>query len=413
MSLVEYLILEDPSIERLFKEKNDYTSNIKEDYKLLLQEIPKGYFAHQFQLNFLLINNTASILIQNFIQQYLKKPMFKNNIILKNTTNDSEESAKVLLQVLPHEIITAEAEQPFFDFLIEISLDDHKEMKFNKICGFYVNCLIKSNLSMALVLDNYVTPFVIVNDDVVIIKKNNIFKKWVYQIIEKDSKDNVFRGIYITGESLHITKKLISSLKNRLQLEETEEQITEMFNNNSILINGQRRETSDNSLLTTVIYEDGKHLNSLNRIIFYYYFDIDIKKQKQYLLDIVEHSIKLLKISIEECVSSFNSKDQVNDHIFKNEDKTVNTDLALFKKKSIEKKFNCYRIYPNYNTMVKFICDNNNIEFGSNMLCVEKNTKLSYNECFNKLDEFFETFVKNVNLFFDKDLSGLVKELKL
>lgn len=413
MSLIERLILEDQALERLFTKKVKYTSNIEDDYELLKEEVPKGYLTHQFQMNFLLNDNSSSILIQNFIQQYLKKPMFKNNIIIKNTTNDSEESAKILLQVLPYEIIVAESNSSFFDYLIEISLDKYKEINYNKICGFYLNCVIKSNSAIALVLDNYITPFVIENDEVVILKKNKILKKWVYQLIEKDSKDNVLKGIFITGEPVHITKKLISSLKNKLELEESEEEIKEMFDNNSILIKDQKRESSDNSLLTSIIYEDKNKLNSLNRIIFYYYFDVDLQKQKNYLLNAVEHSIKLLKISIEECVVSFNSKEQTNDHIFVDANDNVASNLSLFKKKSIQNKYNCYHISPNYNGLFKFICDNNDIEFGSNLLCIEKNSILSYEKCFNKLDEFYDTFSENINLFFDKDISKLVKELKL
>lgn len=414
MKVIDRLVLEDRSLERLFKKKNKYTSNIDDDYELLKQEIPKGYLAHQIQLSFLIDQNTSSILIQNFIQQYLKKPIFKNNIIIKNTTNDSEESAKILLQVLPYEIIVAESDIPFFDFLIELSLDKYREVMYNRLAGFYLNCKIKSNSAMALVLDNYITPFIIVNDEVVIIKKNALLKKWIYQFIEKDSKDNVLRGIYIMGEPGHITKKLISSLKHVLDLEETEDEIKEMFDNNSILIRDQNRETSDNSLLTSIIYEDEKGiLNSLNRVIFYYYFDISKDKQKNYLLDVINHSIKLLKISIEECVNSFNSREQSHDHIFTDANEDISNSLSLFKKKQINNKHNCYHISPNYNGLFKFICDNNDIEFGSNLLCIEKNTILSYEKCFEKLDEFYETFSENINTFFDKDLTKLLKDVNL
>ncbi|QKE44520.1 hypothetical protein Yalta_073 [Yalta virus] len=413
MSLIERLMLEDKALERLFKKKANYTSNIEDDYKLLKEEVPRGYLTHQFQMNFLLNDNSSSILIQNFIQQYLKKPMFKNNIIIKNTTNDSEESVKILLQVLPYEIITAESDLSFFDFLIEISLDKYKEINYNRLCGFYLNCVIKSNSAIALVLDNYITPFIIENDEVIILKKNKLLKKWVYQLIEKDSKDNVLKGIFITGEPVHITKKLISSLKDKLHLSESEDEIKEMFDNNSILIRDQKRESSDNALLTSIIYEDKNKLNSLNRIIFYYYFDIDLKKQKEYLLNVVEHSIKLLKISIEECVVSFNAKEQTNDHIFVDANDNVNNNLTLFKKKSIKNKYNCYHISPNYNGLFKFICDNNDIEFGSNLLCIEKNTVLSYEKCFDKLDMFYDTFLTNINSFFDNDIAKLINEFNL
>lgn len=413
MNLIEQISIEDRALERLFKKKNNYTSNIIDDYDLLKQEVPKGYLTHQFQLNFLINNNSSSILIQNFIQQYLKRPMFKNNIIIKNTTNDSEESAKVLLQVLPYEIIVAESKEPFFDFLIEISLDKYQEIKYNRLCGFYLNCTIKSNSAMALVLDNYITPFIIINDEVIIVEKNKILKTWVYQLIEKDSKDNILQGIYITGEPIHITNKLIISLKEVLKLSNTEEEIKDMFNNNSILIRDQRRETSDNSLLTSIIYEHKNELNSLNRLIFYYYFTIDKEKQKKYLIDVVNHSIKLLKISIEECVNSFNSKEQNNDHIFIEANDIVSNSLSLFKKKQISQKYNCYKIAPNYNGLFKFICDNNNIEFGSNLLCIKKNSVLSSDVCFEKLDEFYNIFFENINKFFDIDLTNLLRDLKL
>ena len=69
MSLIERLILEDRALERLFTKKVKYTSNIEDDYELLKQEVPKGYLTHQFQMNFLLNDNSSSILIQNFIQR--------------------------------------------------------------------------------------------------------------------------------------------------------------------------------------------------------------------------------------------------------------------------------------------------------------------------------------------------------
>merc|ERR1711916_263448 len=120
-----------------------------------------------------------------------------------------------------------------------------------------------------------------------------------------------------------INKKIITSLKNVLGLKEDEDELTELFNNNNILIRNQKRETSDISLLTTLIYPDKNVLNSLNRVIFSYYFTIDKNKQKNRLLNIVEHSIKLLKIYIEECVTAFNSKETTHNHIFTDVNKEV------------------------------------------------------------------------------------------
>jgi len=412
--LIDYLKDEDLSIKRLFENRKlNYTSNIEDDFELLKSEIPKGYLIHFIQLNFIIENNNAGILIQNFVQQYLERPMFKNNIIIENTTNDSVESYKICLQLLPYEIIVAESKIPFFNFLIENSLDKYNEVNYNQICGFYINCHIKSNMSLALALDNYLTPFIIVNDEVVILEKNPILKKWIYQYIERDSKNNVFRGIYISGDETCINKKIITSLKNVLGLKEDEDELTELFNNNNILIRNQKRETSDISLLTTLIYPDKNVLNSLNRVIFSYYFTIDKNKQKNRLLNIVEHSIKLLKIYIEECVTAFNSKETTHNHIFTDVNKEVSKTLSQLKKKQIDKKYTCYNISPRYNVLFKFICENNDIEFGSNSLCVDKNVVLDYKNCFEKLDEFYEIFSKNLDTFFENQISSLLELVSL
>lgn len=411
--LIKRLKQDDLSIERLFDSGKKYTSNIEDDFKLLKQEIPKGYLCHQIVLNFLLPDNDSSILVQKFIQQYLKKPIFQNNIVIKNTTNDSEESVKVILQNIPYEIIVAESNIPFFDFLIEISLDKYSEIKYNKIAGFYLNCVIKSNSALALSLDNYATPFIVINDEVILIKKNHILKKWIYQYIEKDSKSNVLRAIYITGNVSHINQKLISSLKEVLKLEETEEELKEMFDNNNILIRDQKRETSDNSLLTNIVFEEDGKYNSLNRIIFYYYFTIDKNKQKEYLLNVIEHSIKFLKIYIEECVNAFNSKETTHEHIFKDVNQEVSRNLSLLKKKPMNNEYSCFNISPNYNGLFRFICKNNNIDFGSQLLCVKKNAILTSDKCFEKLDEFYKVFSNNVNTFFDNELENLLQEVQL
>merc|ERR1711916_126679 len=93
--------------------------------------------------------------------------------------------------------------------------------------------------------------------------------------------------------------------------------------------------------------------------------------------------------------------------------KEVSKTLSQLKKKQIDKKYTCYNISPRYNVLFKFICENNDIEFGSNSLCADKNVVLDYKNCFEKLDEFYEIFSKNLDTFFENQISSLLELVSL
>lgn len=365
----------DTTIKKIIdNRKLEYSSNYEEDLELLEKLKNKGLCTYTIFLNFLTKDNLASLIIRNYIFQYFKVPIFCNNVILENTTNDSIEAAKFHVQKIPFQLIAAESTIQFSEFMIEKNLYNDS-LKFDKLIGFYINCKVKTDKTIFANIEKYATLFLVENDEIVILEKNDILKKWPYQRIDPGSKDKIFRGIYITGRPENITERLLNSLKDNLNLIESVEELKEAFDNNNILIKNQDRETSL-QLLSPFVFEENDVEFVLNRLTIDYYFGIDKEKQRNFISDIVERSIDLIKIHSTKVVDDFNSDS--------------------------ENVIRYHEITKENNSLIKFISDCNNLEFGTDVLFIPKNTILSTEMCFKKLDDFNKQFKSILYNFFEK-----------
>lgn len=364
----------DKTIKKIFDDRKImYSSNYEEDIELLNDLKNMGLQTYTIYLNFLTKNNLSNLVIRNYIFQFLKTPIFCNNVILENTTNDSNEAAKFHLQKIPFVLIAAESEYPFIDFMIEKCLTNDF-LKFNKIIGFYIDCKVSTNKTIFANMEKYSTIFLIENEEVKILQKNDILKKWPYQRIDTGSKNKIFRGLYLTGRPEHISDKLLLSLKNTLNLSETFDELKELYENNKILLKNQDRENSPQILIPYVFEENDEEM-VLNRFVFDYYFGIDKNKQKDFILDILKKSIYLIKTHSSEMVEFFNQDTDNNYH----------------------------KIEKSKNSLIKFICEYNDLEFGTDVLFIPKNIKINTDLCFEKLDEFYLQCENIINDFFEKN----------
>lgn len=378
-----------------------YLSTLDNDIKLLIENENKYNLIYNNCLSFLIKNNYTSILLQNFIQYNIKLPIFQNSVILENNSNDGNESFKILLSRIPFEIIVAE-DDDFINYLLEQSLDIYNELVVNKICGFYLNVNI-NKIDVALTLYDYITPFIIDQDQIKILKKNDILKYWIFYINEKSSRSITFQMIFLTGNVNTVNNKIIQSLLETFDLKnETFESLKEKFDNNNILIKNQSREKNFTSYLTTLNYQE----NTLVKLNFNLYFTIDLDKQFKYHYGIISENLKNLRSLIKETIIEINEKRESYKYKIYNEEIYMQS-IKIYK--TYNPDFIYYKIFNKYNFLIYFICRCNNIPFGSDLLIINKNTILNESLCIQQIDVFENHILDTIKLFFN-DIKPIFKQ---
>lgn len=390
-------LIEEINLHKLKK----YLSTLDNDIKHLIENENKYNLIYNNCLSFLIKNNYTSILLQNFIQYNLKLPIFQNSVILENNSNDGNESFKILLSRIPFEIIIAE-DDDFINYLLEQSLDIYNELVVNKICGFYLNVNI-NKIDVALTFYDYITPFIIEQDQVKILKKNNILKYWIFYISEKSSRSINFRMIFLTGNVNTVNNKIIQSILETFDLkDETFDSLKEKFDNNNILIKNQSREKNFTSYLTTLNYQE----NTIVKLNYNLYFTIDLEKQFKYHYGIISENLKTLRSLIKETIIEINEKR--NSYKYK-----IYNDEIYMQSIKIYKTYNpnliYYKIFSKYNFLIYFICRCNNLPFGSDLLIIDKNTLLNESLCIEQIDAFENHILDIIKLFFD-DIKPIFKQ---
>jgi hypothetical protein len=383
----------------LHKDKK-YLATIDEDIEILLDVENKYNLIYNNSLSFLIKHNYTAILLQNFIQYNLKLPIFQNSVILENNSNDSNESFKILLSRLPFELIVAEDDN-FINYLLEQSLDVYDELVINKICGFYLNVTI-NKIDVALTFYDHIIPFIIEQDQVKILKKNDILKYWIFYFTEKSSRQTSFKMIFLTGNENSINNNIINSLIDVLDLDENFESLKEKFDNNNILIKNQNREKNFTSYITTLNYED----YSLVKLKFDLYFTINLDKQFHYHYHIIAEMLKLLKGIIKETIIEINEKKDSYKYKICN-DEIYMQSIKIFK--NYRPDLTYFKIFKKYNFLISFICKCNNIPFGSNLLILNKNTILNESVCLDQINKFETNILDIITLFF-KDIKPHFKK---
>lgn len=383
----------DKFLEEINKhEDKEYIASIDDDTDLLLEIENRYNLTYINCLSFLIKNNYTPILLQNFLQHNYKIPIFQNSVILENNSNDSNESFKLVLSRLPFELIIAEVDN-YSDYLIEQSSDIYEEMIINKVCGFYLDVLINKN-DMALTLYDYITPFIIENDKIKIIKKNDILKYWIFYKTEISSRNTIFKMIFISGNTSTVTNSIINSLIETLNLRnETFDSLKEKFENNNILINNQNREKFFTSYLTTLNFNE----NSIVKLNYNLYFTLDIKKQHEYHVNIILENLKMLEALVSETIVEINERRESYKFRIYNDEIYMKT-IKIFKRYNPDVIY--FRIEKKYNFLFYFICRCNNIPFGSDLLMLKKNTILQESLCIQHLQTFEKKVISIINNFF-------------
>lgn len=382
----------DSLIEEINQHKSKkYLATINDDINLLLEDENKYNLIYNNTLSFLIKKNYTSILLQNFIQYNYKLPIFQNSVILENNSNDGNESFKTLLSRLPFELIVAEDDN-FIEYLLEQSLDIYDELIINKICGFYLDVTI-NKLDVALTYYDYITPFIIEQDKVKILKKNDILKYWIFYFIEKSSRATKFKMIFLTGNVNTINNKIIQSLIETFELNESFDNLKEQFDNNNILIKNQSREKNFTSYLTTLNHEE----HTLVKLKYDLYFTIDLEKQYKYHYGIIAENLKTLKSLIKETILEINERKNSYKYQLYNEEIYMQS-IKIYKNYDPDKIY--FKIFKKYNFLIYFICKCNNIPFGSDLLIINKNTIIQETLCMEQINIFETHILETITLFF-------------
>lgn len=397
------IILDDREIYKpLFNKKKPYVTTLEHHEKNLLSDDMKDYLIHPIQICFLTENNNTGILFQNFIQRYFFRPRFNNNIILENNTNMIDESIKITQTLTPIEYIIAESKYDFFNFIIEKSINYSHEYIYNKIAGYYLNMTIPSMTSPELTFDKYITPFVIENNSIRIIPKNKILNKSIFAIFPKCTREQICRGIFISGSPEIITEDLITSLKITLDLPETEYDIMEQFNNNYTLIKDTKRENPYNMIhVINCQNENNTIYYSITNISLNLYFTIELEKQKKFIIDLIQQSKQLIKNILTMLVKNINVKitNNVNHDYYETESHKII--------KKLDDEYVHIKIPNDENIFYKFLCKNNQILFGHTTLKVRKNFNFTTTKSFELIDDYVEQFINTINNSFQNEIKKI------
>lgn len=399
-------------LKDLINDKKKIVSCLDDAHKreLLKKAIKKGLCIYPLEVAFKSENNSVSILIRKFILENLFKPIFNNNIILENTFNVGHESVKLNLSSLPFELVISQTNEDLFSFIAERSRDNFDEINYKTIFGFYYEIESDTEKGFYALLHDHYTPFIIENDNVILIEKTETAKYCISQVVEKNATVFSLRSIFISGHPDDITPGVIKSLKKELDLQETEDQIQELFTNNNILVRNQNRELFDTRFLMPLILKDeNDDLISINNISFPFFFKQNTDKQKKFLFDIISNVVKFLKIEIDKCVFAFN-ENELSD-IYSEAEKDLKTSCNMAKWGSLSKKYRYYKINPKYNHIFDHICTCNDLDFGSKLLCIAEGIKLDDIKAKQKLDDFQKDFENSIEMFFKNNLTSFIAEL--
>lgn len=398
IDLIEY--------KKLFNNKDNlYVHNLVTN-NLLLEE-NKDFLIQPFKLSFLIENNTTGMILQNFIQRFFEKPWYSNNIIIENNSNVVDEQIKVNLSRVPFQSLVAESEYPFIDFITEISLREWIEKNYNIIHGFYLNIDIMPKIATGLVYYNYITPFIIKNDKIIILKKNEILKKSLFAVIHPLPRKTTITGLFISGPTNIINDQLIIILKSALNIKQSEEELKKMFDNNETFIRGQNRSPTFSTILSNIKPEIENKNYLITNIITEIYYTISLEKQKEFLLDLFNNSFKLIKIVINDIIEAINENKKSQYFEKSNSHKLSISRNNILKK--INQSNNYYYIKNKDNYLFDFICKNNDIIFGTNVLIIDSKKKLNLNKCFSTIDEYHKKMELVINEFF-KEIENVYKQ---
>lgn len=413
------LIEQNSDYENLLTDKDPFICTIDtHSHNLLLKE--NAYYLTFREYLSLKINKNLSVTtLQNVIQYYYRKPLFINTVILENNTNKISEMFQSELSHIPFEIIVSEHDSSYIDFISERVIEDRREELLHKtICGFYINVNIPADKKRFLTLYDFITPFIVKNNEIIIIEKNPILKYWAFFILEESTRPCVFKTISISGDPIEETNDaLFASLKNTLDMgSTTEETIKRYFKNNYPRIITQRRESTFSSLLTSLVYKNKQDVkNVICNIIFDLYFTIDIEKQKEFLVSFFKQTIHSLKLLVSDYVSDFNTISSSTTRIPYNFVK-CNDDIKTLATK-MDKKYSDEHDYYTIKTplnIFRYICQTNGVFFGTNLLSIEKHKVLEDEKYINELNELENKLVQVIEDYFNNVAEPIfVKKIKL
>lgn len=386
-SVYERILTSDPILKDILEENLEYNTDLIEKEGILLSKEHKYSLVFPTNINFK-VDYDLPILLQNFLQDMFKIPTFNNMIMFENISTETDESFRIILSKIPFEIITAEHKN-FFDFIIEKSIDFYDEYVYKNIAGFYINVDFKSiENSEILTLYQYITPFKInKNQEIEILKKNEFLKYNVFYMLEKSLKPITFKMIFLQGKNITTESNFIDSLIEKFKLNYKKEEIIERIENNNILIKNQDREKSFDSFFSTFNYKNKNEQNNyLCKINFHLYITLDLDEQKNYMKNIFNEILNLLEKTIMDTVFEFNNNTlPIHKAILVNEDIFME---SIKIKKNFDQTYNYYQINQKYNNIFRYISKKNNIEFGSELLCIKKNIELSEKKCFEEIKKF-------------------------
>lgn len=396
------LLINDPNLKDILEEKKTFNTDLKEKKDILLSTEHKYSLTFPTNINFK-VDYDLPLLVQNFLQDSFKIPSFNNMIMLKNETSETDESFRIILSKIPFEIIVAE-DHDYFDFIIEKNIEFFTEYVYKNIAGFFLNVEIEpTENTEILTLYRYITPFKVNDNNEIEILKKNIFLKYnPFYILESNPKKIDFKMIFLQGKDISTDDEFIEDLIKKFNLNFTKEQILERIENNNILVKNQEREKNFDSYFSVYNYKDKNNKNNyLCKINFNLYTPLNFNKQKELMKKIFSQILTILKKNITETIFEFNNNTlPINKCILINEDIFME---SIKIKKEYNQTYNYYQIKQKYNSLFRYICKKNNVDFGSDLLCIKKNKILNEKKCYEEIDNFKKTILEVIDKAFEHD----------
>lgn len=322
------------------------------------------------------------LMLSKMLAQNLK-PNFKNCFILKNDSKHTYEAIKICLKNLDFRFIAAEMEN--FSFMESLDLT----------LGFYLN--IKSNihnLELKNLTFEHIHPFYIDDNNKVHKLEQSKCFKFMTLCLSRIIETNI-QMIFFTGDKyIEYNEELVESFRKEFNISPEIPFEQNVFTNNQTLVKNEKREIGENIL--KVMNDPVEDTTTLNFTMFWN-FDINLEKQYQYYIDLIDKTIDVIKEEANFSIESINSPNNLSEDI---------VDKIIIEKERLKldiknvKKFRYIPVEKARTSLIDFIADKNNIDFGSDILILEKDKNLDYDICEKEINDCNDFIKKSFDNYF-------------